>query len=283
MMKNKFIDVLGSKLHYIEEGEGDPIVFIHGVPTSSYMWRNVVSGLSNQGRCIAVDLIGFGQSDKPSIDYTIFDLINYFDAFMEAMKLSNVTLVMHAWGSVVGLDWAMRHSDKLKGIVLLEAHLRPAEQPDMVALPVQERSGVLHDKDGGKHAILEENIYIEKILPNGVMRQLSDVEMDEYRKPFHSAESRKPIWQYLQDLPMGEPTKVVELIAKYSDALQSSEIPKLLLYAMPGFNTSIETVMWARDNLPELEIVEIDDALHYAPESHPKEVAAAIENWCLTL
>ncbi len=282
-MKNKFIDVLGSKLHYIEEGEGDPIVFIHGVPTSSYMWRNVVSGLSNQGRCIAVDLIGFGQSDKPSIDYTIFDLINYFDAFMEAMKLSNVTLVMHAWGSVVGLDWAMRHSDKLKGIVLLEAHLRPAEQPDMVALPVQERSGVLHDKDGGKHAILEENIYIEKILPNGVMRQLSDVEMDEYRKPFHSAESRKPIWQYLQDLPMGEPTKVVELIAKYSDALQSSEIPKLLLYAMPGFNTSIETVMWARDNLPELEIVEIDDALHYAPESHPKEVAAAIENWCLTL
>lgn len=274
------VDVFGSKMHYIDEGQGDVILFIHGVPTSSYLWRNIIPTMSTRARCIAVDLIGMGQSDKPDIAYRIFDHINYLEGFIEALGLKNVTLVMHAWGSVIGFDYAMRHQENIKALAFLEAHVRPATNWEMVALPVQELAVLRDSEDGGYDVLMNSNYYVNKVMPNGVLRRLTETEMQHYREPFAEPGSCRPIWQYLQDLPMGEgPEDVVELISNYSEALTQSEIPKLMLYAVPGFITTIDTVQWALNNLPNLTQVDIGEALHYAQESNPEKIASELFDW----
>ena len=130
---DNYVEVLGSKIHYIDEGQGDPIVFLHGIPTWSYMWRNIIPSLNKQARCIAPDLIGFGKSDKPDIEYSVFDHIRYIEAFIKALGLKNITFVLHAWGSTIGFDYAVRHQDKIKGLAFLEAHIRAADTVDMVS------------------------------------------------------------------------------------------------------------------------------------------------------
>ena len=261
-------------------GSGDPILFLHGIPTWSYLWRNILPTMAEYGHCFAPDLIGMGQSEKPNIDYTVFQHIDYIDAFIKTLNLENITLVLHGWGSVIGFDYAMRYPENIKGIAFIEAHIRPAVEKDMVALPIQERASILQVEDGGYDVIMNSNYYVNKVLPAGVMRNLSSVELEQYQQPFNEPGSSKPIWQYFQDLPMGEKrTPVVDLIANYSEKLQQSDIPKLMIYAMPGFNTSINSVDWAKKHFSNLEIVEIDDALHYVQESHPEEVAKALVVW----
>ena len=281
--ESHYAEVKGSKLHYIEEGKGDPILFLHGIPTSSYLWRNVIPRLSHLGRCIAPDLIGMGDSDKPDIDYTVFDHIAYIDAFIEKLGLKNITIVMHGWGSLIGFDYAMRHPNNVKGLVFLEAHIRPAVEKEMISLPVQERSTLLHLDESMKNLILNTPYYVEKSLPMGTMKKLPDNVLAAYKKPFEQKGSGKPVWQYLQDLPLGDKkTKVLDLIANYSKKLEHSDIPKLMLYAMPGFNVSIATVMWAQEHFPNLTVVEIEDTLHYAMESEPEQVVDAIEEWIVS-
>lgn len=278
------IEVNGANLHYIEEGKGDPIVFLHGIPTWSYIWRNIIPSMAKIGRCIAPDLIGMGKSAKPDIQYTIFEHIDYIEAFISALNLKNITFVLHGWGSLIGFEYARRHPDNVKGIAFLESHLRPVIEKDMIALPVTERAMVLENDEASKDVILNSNYYVNKVMPAHVIRKLTDEEMSAYQEPFNLPGSTQPIWQYLQDLPMSdEKTPVTELIATYSQFLEKSDIPKLLLYAMPGFNTSIETVMWAKENLPNLAVIEIEDALHYAQESHPQQLASALIDWYKTL
>ncbi len=278
--ESKYVDVFGSKMHYIEEGEGDPIVFLHGIPTSSYLWRNVIPHLSKSARCIAVDLIGMGKSEKPDLEYSIFEHIKYVEAFIESLKLKNVTLVLHAWGSVIGFDYAMRHQDNLKALAFMEAHVRAAIDWDMVSLPVQELASVLDSKDNGYDVIMNSNYYVNKVMPSGVLRRLSEEEMEHYREPFATPGSCKPIWQYLQELPLGDDNNdVVKLIDNYSKALCASPVPKLMLYAVPGFITTIDTVKWARDHLSNLELVDIGDALHYAQESNPQRIGEELATW----
>lgn len=281
---SKFVEINGSKMHYIEAGKGDPIVFIHGVPTSSYLWRHIIPELSTYGRCIALDLIGMGQSDKPDIDYRVFDHIEYLTGFMKALDLKNVTLVMHAWGSVIGFEYAMQNPDNIKALAFLESHIRPPSNREMVALPVQEIASVLDAPDGGYDVIMNSNYYVNKVLPSGVLRQLTEEEMAAYQAPFQQPGACKPIWQYLQDLPLGDgPSDVVDLITGYSEKLCQSPIPKLMLYAVPGFITMMDTVTWARDNLPNLTLVDIGDALHYAQESNPGMIANELSRWYVSL
>ena len=180
--KSNYIDILGSKMHYIEAGEGNPLLFIHGVPTYSYLWRNIIPQVKHHGRCIAVDLMGMGYSDKPDIEYTIFDHIKYVEAFIETLGLTNITLVLHAWGSLIGFDYVARNPDKIKAIAFMEAHLRAATSNDMVSLPVQEIVALLASPEVGKDVILNSNYYVNKVLPCGVIRQLSNDEMNAYRK-----------------------------------------------------------------------------------------------------
>lgn len=283
-LTSKYVDVNGSSIHYVEQGEGEPILFLHGIPTWSYIWRNIIQPLSMQGHCIAPDLIGMGKSDKPDIAYTIFDHIEYMNKFIELLDLKNITFVMHGWGSLIGFNYAMQHPENVKGLAFLEAHLRPAIEKDMVALPVRERVSILDSEDGGRDVILNSNYYINRVMPAGVMRKLTEQEMAAYQQPFNQPGSTKPIWQYLQDLPLGkQQSAVTDLISQYSEFLRTSDIPKLMLYAMPGFNTSIETVMWAKENLANLAVIEIEDALHYAQESHPTKMATALFDWYQTL
>jgi len=278
--ESHYVEVNGSKLHYIDEGEGDPIVFIHGIPTWSYLWRNVIPHLSSDTRCIAIDLIGMGKSDKPDIEYTIQDHINYFSGFMDKLQLNHATFVMHGWGSVIGLHYAMQNQDKMKGIVCLESHLRAPSNRDMLALPVRELMSILDREDGGYDIVMNSNYYISKVLPSGVLRNLSATEMENYLMPFLEPGTNLPIWQYLQELPLGDnETAALKIIQTYTEQLEQSTLPKLLLYAVPGFITTIETVKWAKETLENISVVDIGEALHYAQESKPDIIGTEIKKW----
>lgn len=276
---SKFIEVYGSKMHYIESGRGDPILFLHGIPTSCYVWRNVIPHLSSLGRCIAPDLIGFGTSDKPAIDYTVFDHIKYIDKFIEVMGLKKITLVMHGWGSVIGFDYAMRNEKNCKGLVFYEAFLR-SENSDDISLPFQEELLMLEDLENVNDFVMDGTSFVDRILPQNVMRELTEEEMNNYRRPFMQEGSGKPLLQYLHDLPKGDgKSKVDKLIADYSKKLVKSQLPKLMLYSVPGFITTIATIMWAKEHLPNLEIVDLGEELHLAQESNPQLIGESISVW----
>ncbi len=276
-----YADVLGRKMHYVEQGEGTPILFLHGMPTSNYLWRNVIPSIASEGRCIALDLIGMGKSDKPLIEYTTFEHIEYLNAFIEALGLQDFVMVLHGWGSVIGFDYAMKHPKNVKGIAFYESHIRPVAGWDMLSLPVKELYAIEFESvDKAKQAICQENYFIERALPAGILRTLTKEEKDAYAAPFLTEESRQPLWQYFQELPKGQgETPVFALIDAYSKKLQESPIPKLMLYATPGFITTMDTVRWASDHLPNLRLADLGDGLHYVQESNPQLMAEEIVGW----
>src|SRR3990167_10455595 len=192
----KFAEVYGSKIHYLEQGTGDAILFLHGIPTSCYIWRNIIPHLADLGHCIAPDLPGFGHSDKPDIAYSIDDHIKYIDKLIESLNLKNITLVMHGWGSVIGFHYAMQHESNCKGLVFYESFLRSLNGTE-VSLPFQEQLMELkamtdHNTSGAE--------LVDKMIPQQVMRPLTEVEMDCYRQPFLKQGSSKPILQYFREL-----------------------------------------------------------------------------------
>lgn len=276
---SKYVEVDGSKLHYVEAGEGDPILFLHGVPASAYVWRNVIPHLTSLGRCIAPDLMGFGHSDKPNIDYSIHDHIKYVEKMIDVMGLKNVTLVMHGWGSIIGLDYAMRHQANCKGLVMYEAFLRVVDN-DALSLPFQEQLNELTAMETAEAIMADGVSFVDRVLAQQVMRKLTDEEMTHYRQPFTASGTGKPLVQYLQELPRGDGQGDVDhIIANYSQKLMKSNLPKLLLYSVPGFITSVSTLMWAKENLPNLEMVEIGEELHLGQESHPQLLGESISVW----
>ncbi len=279
-----FANALGSKMHYIEQGSGDPVLFIHGMPTSSYLWRNIIPCLADKAHCIALDLIGMGHSDKPDIGYTFLDHINYVEAFIKALNLKNITLVMHGWGSIIGFNYACRHESNIKGLAFLESHIRPTTDWDMLSLPVKQLATLLNRPGASYRAIVEQNYLVNKLLPNGVLRKLSAEEIARYSEPFPTPESRKPLWQYIQELPLGEEeSEVVSSIETYSKWLQQSSLPKLMMYAVPGFITTMETIEWGKEHLKNLTLVALQDALHFAQESVPDQMSKALREWYLQL
>lgn len=269
---SQYVNVLGAKMHYIEAGEGDPILFLHGIPTSSYVWRNVIPHLTSLGRCIAPDLIGMGQSDKPNIEYSIYDHIKYIERFIEELHLKNITLVMHGWGSMIGFDYAMRHENNCKGLVFYEAFLRSMNEAEQDSFPLQEQLLNLPPFDGPS--------FIDKILAPLVMRDLSDEEMNHYREPFIDKNSGKPISQYIEELAQNNgKSNIDSLIANYTTKLTQSSLPKLMMYSVPGFITTIATVMWAKEHLPHIEIIEVGEEWHLAQESNPVLMGESISAW----
>lgn len=281
---SKFITIKGSKIHYLEQGTGDPIVFLHGIPTSSYLWRNIIPKLSDKARCIAPDLIGMGKSDKPDIEYRVFDHIDYINAFIEKLDLKNITFVLHGWGSVMGFDYASKHEDNMKALAFFESHIRPTTDWNMLSLPVQQLASLLNRPGASYRAVVKQNYLVNKLLPKGVIRTLRAEELEAYRSPFPTPESRRPLWQYIQDLPLGKgPEDVIKLIEDYSSWLQKTDIPKLMLYAIPGFITTVETVQWAKDNIKNLKLIGLDDVLHFAQESVPELFGQTLRDWYLNL
>lgn len=234
------VDVHGRRMAYHARGEGRPILFLHGNPTSSYLWRDVMPGLEGHGRLIAPDLIGMGDSDKlpnPQPDtYRFTTHRDFLDGFISAVigDSEPLVLVVHDWGSALGFDWANRHRDRVRGIAYMEAIVRPIagwEEWSPSATPVFQgfRSGK------GEQMILDRNLFVERVLPGSVLRKLSDAEMTEYRKPFVQREDRWPTLTWPREIPIaGEPADVVAIAAAYSQWLATSDVPKLFVNADPG-------------------------------------------------
>ncbi len=284
--EKKTIEILGKKMAYVEEGEGDPIVFLHGNPTSSYLWRNIIPNLSGLGRCIAPDLIGMGDSDKLDASgpdrYTFVEHRNYLDELLYKLEVTaEVVLVIHDWGSALGFNWANRHQEAMQGIVYMEAIVRPltwSEWPDNATKIFQGLRS-----EAGEDMILEKNLFVEAILPGSIMRDLDDEEMAVYRQPFVDAgEDRRPTLTWPRQIPLGgEPADVVQIVSEYAEWLSGSDLPKLLVSAEPGAILTGPALEFARTwpNQKEVSVA----GTHFIQEDSPDEIGAAVAEFVRSL
>ena len=279
--ESHYVEVLGSKMHYIDEGEGDPILFLHGNPTSSYLWRNVIPYVSDDARVIAVDLIGMGKSDKPDIDYSFVDHAKYVEAFIGELELKNVTLVIHDWGSGLGFNYAANNEENIKGIAFMEALLMPMPSYDAMPSPEMVEMFTNFRTPGvGEELIMNQNIFVEQLLPGMILRELSEEEFNHYSEPYPTPESRKPVWKWPNEIPIGgEPQNTHDIISSYNQWLQSTEIPLLMIYATPGILGNEMAVQWAEANLMNLETVHVGPGLHFIQEDNPDAIGEAISDW----
>jgi haloalkane dehalogenase len=285
-MKKKFIKIKGLTMAYVDEGSGDPIVFLHGNPSSSYEWRNVIPHLVGLGRCIAPDLIGMGDSEKlpnsgPS-SYRFIEHREYLDALLDALGIhENVTLVLHDWGSALGFDWANRHCDAVKQIVYMEAFVAPINSWDDLPSEAVKFFETMYSEVGEK-LVLEENFIIEKELPACMLRTLTEEEMNTYRKPYLiPGESRRPTLTWRREVPVaGEPSDVHKIIQDYGKWLASSKIPKLFIEAIPG--VMFEPHRQFARTWPNQQHVQIKGG-HFVQEDSPHEVGEAIASWMKTI
>ena len=267
--------VLDSHMTYVQVGVGDPIVFLHGNPTSSYLWRNVIPHLAGRGRCLAPDLIGMGRSGKaPSGGYRLADHVRYLDAWFEAVDLHRVTLVVHDWGSALGFHWARRHPERVKALVYMEAIVRPvawAEWPEAARKIFQALR-----TPAGEEMILAKNVFVERILPASVLRGLAPEEMERYREPFREpGESRRPTLTWPREIPIdGEPADVSALVNDYAAWLARSPLPKLFVNANPGSILVGAQREFCR-GWPNQQEVTVKGS-HFLQEDSPVEIGQAI-------
>ncbi len=276
----RHIEVLGSRMAYVERGAGAPILLLHGNPTSSYVWRNILPYLEPLGRCIAPDLIGMGQSDKPDLAHRFADHARYLEAFIGALGLNELTLVAHDWGSALGFDWMARHPGAVRRVAFFEAFLAPLPGFEVFAPANRELFRQFRKRGAGEQLILEQNAFIEQVLPAGILRSLSPAEMDAYRAPFPDPASRRPTLAWPREIPIaGEPADVLAVFERYLTALQRSPIPKLLLTADPGVLVPAPVVAWCREHLPNLEVVELGPGRHYLQEDYPDAIGRSIADW----
>jgi haloalkane dehalogenase len=279
----KFVEVLGSKMAYVDEGvseSGAPVaLLLHGNPTSSYLWRNVIPHIAPHTRCIAPDLIGFGDSDKPDILYCVEDHARYLQAFIEALQLNDVVLVLHDWGSALGLDWARRHSTRIRGLALME-FVSPTPTWLDLAPQAYEFLKAFRDPVMGRKLIIDGNAFIERGLPDGIVRELSPEEMTEYRRPFLAPKDREPIYKFPNELPIaGTPSDVYAMAMAYHDWLLETETPKIFFYAAPGIFIPPASAAFYREHLKSCRAVDLGRGYHYLQEDHPDTIGQEIAAW----
>ncbi len=274
--------VHGRQMAYVDVGDGDPIVLLHGNPTSSYLWRNVIPHLVRLGRCVAPDLIGMGDSDKlpdaGSDSYRFVDHRDYLDGLLDALGISErVTFVVHDWGSALGFDWANRHRDAVAGIAYMEAIVRPVTWDEWPEAARQVFQGFR--SPAGESMVLDKNLFVERVLPGSVLRPLTDVEMDQYRRPFATpGEDRRPTLTWPRQIPIdAEPADVVAIVKDYAGWLATSTVPKLLVVAEPGAILRGPQLEFARSwpNQREVNVA----GNHFVQEDSPDEIGAAIADW----
>ncbi len=276
----------GLSMAYVEEGDGDPIVFLHGNPTSSYLWRNVMPHLTGLGRCIAPDLIGMGDSD-PLPDsgpgrYRFVEHRRYLDGLLEALDVRHrVTFVVHDWGSSLGFDWANRHRDDVHGLAYMEAIVREVtwtEWPEPARRIFQG-----FRSEAGESMVLERNLFVERVLPGSVLRKLTDEEMAEYRRPFlEPGESRRPTLAWPREIPVeGEPADVTEIVAGYGEWLGASPVPKLFIDVEPGaiLVGGLRDFCRAWPSQSEVTV----RGSHFVQEDCPDDIGRAIAGWLRSL
>jgi haloalkane dehalogenase len=277
------VNVDGVEMAYVDLGSGDPIVFLHGNPTSSYLWRNVIPHLSGLGRCLAPDLVGMGDSDRaPDGSYRFVDHARYLDGWFNALGLKrNVTLVVHDWGSALGFHWAYRNQSSVKGIAYMEAIVRPVTLPEW---PEAARKVFLGMRSpAGDEMVLKNNVFIERILPGSILRKLTDAEMTMYRQPYlEVGESRRPMLKWPRQIPIdGDPPDVTAIVKAYADWLSQSPLPKLFVNAEPGAILIGSQREFCRQwpNQQEFTV----RGSHFIQEDSPHEIGAAIAAWYRSL
>lgn len=281
--KRKYIKINDVPMAYVDEGSGAPIVFLHGNPTCSYIWRNVIPYLQGSGRCIAPDLVGMGDSGKlPDSgvgSYTYADHREYLFGLLDALDLGNeVTLVLHDWGGALGFDWARNHSDRVKALVYMEAMMMPLTWEMMPASAIDAFKGFRTDGVGEKMC-LEDNIFVEQVIPMAVLRELGEEEKAAYRKPYLEAgESRRPTLTWPRQIPIeGEPADVAAVLQANCDWLSHTPIPKLFFRVDPGMMVTGKVLEFCQ-SFPNQKEITVKGA-HYVQEDSADEIGKAIAEW----
>ena len=283
----KFCEVRGKRLAYLEAGSGAPIVLLHGNPTSSFLWRNVIPHLADRGRVIAPDLIGHGDSDKlPAADgpgrYSFGTTYDYLSDMLDALGVtSKVTLVLHDWGSALGFHWAYQHQDRVQAIAYMEGIVRPLRSWD--EWPENAR-GIFQGfrSAKGEDLILKRNLFIEAVLPGSIMRKLTEDEMARYRAPFLREEDRQPTLNWPRQIPVaGEPANMVALVEQYADWLKSSPLPKLFINAEPGSILVGAQREFCRSWPNQTEVTV--KGVHFIQEDSPDDIGMAVAAWLKTI
>jgi haloalkane dehalogenase len=282
-LAKKTVAVRDARMAYHERGQGAPILLLHGNPTSSFLWRDVLPALEGRGRLIVPDLIGMGDSaklPKPGPDtYRFTAHRDYLWAFIDAVIgiEQPVTLVLHDWGSALGFDWANRHRDRLRGIAYMEGIVRPvAGWEEWSAKGTSIFQGFRSDK--GEAMILDQNMFIERVLPGSVLRKLTEAEMAEYRRPFLQREDRWPTLTWPRQIPIaGEPADVVQIVADYAQWMAGNDIPKLFVNAEPGaiLIGAVRDFCRSWKNQTEVTV----PGVHFIQEDSGPAIGRAIADW----
>lgn len=275
----KSMIINGSKMSYIDEGQGDPIVFLHGNPTSSYLWRNIIPYLADKGRCIAPDLIGMGRSDKPDIGYTFVEHYDYLKQLLEKLELSNVTLIIHDWGSALGFHYAYKHQQDVKAIAFMEA-IYKAPRWSGTSSKVKKSFKMLRSPVTGWLMISAANMFVKSVLPRTVVRKLSSEELTQYAAPYPTIKSRKPLRIWPRQIPFdGTPKEVDKAIQEYHNWLKETQTPKLCFYSKPGMMIRKKDAEWIGENFPNTTTVDIGKGIHFVQEDQPHLIGESLRDW----
>ena len=277
--ESKYIEIKGSKIHYIDEGSGDPILFLHGNPTSSYLWRNVIPHLTSQGRCIALDHIGMGKSDQPDIEYGFASTFSYLEAFIEKLNLQNITLVIHDWGGILGFHYANTHRNKVKGIAFMEASI---DVPRYETMPssVKMALAMMRNPWIGGFLVKRMNIMIKQLLPSMISRTLRPEEVAQYAAPYSTPKSRIPLWKWPKDVPIkGTPKSSFDKVKAYAAWLKETNLPMLCLFVSPGVGFQKEDVAIVKREFQNTKMVYLGEGLHFIQEDYPHEIGHEISQW----
>lgn len=281
-LARKTAQVLDSTMTFIESGKGDTVLFLHGNPTSAYLWRNILPYAGKDHRAVAVDLIGMGGSGKPDITYTFADHVRYLDAFIETLGPDPITLVGHDWGAALAWHYAQRHPDKVEKLAFMEGVLPPAfPKPSFESMgELGDIFRAFKDSEKGHQLVIEQNMFVEEVLPNMVNRPLGDAAKAEYGAPYQLASHRAPTLSWPREVPIaGEPAATVTALQDIETFMQQTEMPVLLLYADPGVLVPPAATGWYTDRISNLETAYIGRGLHFFLEDQPDAVGRAIADW----
>ena len=282
MLKKQKISINNKNIAYAESGSGDPIIFLHGNPTSSYLWRNITPHLESQGRCICIDLIGMGDSDKldnpDENSYQFEEHYHYVNAAIESLTNGeNTTFVIHDWGSALGFNWCYHNPDSVKGIAYMEAIVKEMTWEDWS----DEAKGIFQGfrSDAGESLVLEKNYFVERVLPGSIIRRLRDEEIEEYRRPFlNPGEDRRPTLSWPREIPIeGQPANVCKIVNQYAEWMQTNDIPKLFINAEPGAITTGRIRDFCRSWKNQTEVTV--KGIHFIQEDSPDDIGKAISTW----
>jgi len=281
-LKKQKISINNKNIAYAESGSGDPIIFLHGNPTSSYLWRNITPHLESQGRCICIDLIGMGDSDKldnpDENSYQFEEHYHYVNAAIESLTNGeNTTFVIHDWGSALGFNWCYHNPDSVKGIAYMEAIVKEMTWEDWR----DEAKGIFQGfrSDAGESLVLEKNYFVERVLPGSIIRRLRDEEIEEYRRPFlNPGEDRRPTLSWPREIPIeGQPANVCKIVNQYAEWMQTNDIPKLFINAEPGAITTGRIRDFCRSWKNQTEVTV--KGIHFIQEDSPDDIGKAISTW----